>query len=58
MDNKSKKRLNLFKKYYKIEYEKLYLIDESEYKKLEKEYSSQIPNWEYKNHYINKNHSL
>lgn len=58
MDNKSKKRLNLFKKYYKTEYEKLYLIDESEYKKLEKEYSRQIPNWEYKNHYTNKHHSL
>ena len=54
MDDISKKRLELFKKYYPKENENLYLIDEIIYKDIEKKYSSLIENWEYKNHY--KNH--
>ena len=54
MDDKSKKRLELFEKYYPKENENLYLIDEIIYKDIEKKYSSLVKNWEYKNHY--KNH--
>lgn len=53
MDEKSKKRLDLFKKYYPKENENLYLVDESTYKEIEQKYSSLIKNWEYKNNYRN-----
>lgn len=56
MDERSKKRLDLFKKYYPKENENLYLIDESIYKEIERNYSSLIKNWEYKNNY--KNHRV
>lgn len=46
MDVKSKKRLELFNKYYPQESSKLVLIDEKEYRLLEKEYSKLINNWE------------
>lgn len=51
MDEKSKIRLTLFKKYYPIESSNLFLIDEKEYKNIEKQYSNLINNWEYKNNY-------
>ena len=54
MDGKSKKRLELFKKYYPEQYKNLYLIDEKAYKEIEKKYSTLIDNWEYKNNYKNR----
>lgn len=56
MDEKSKKRLDLFKKYYPKENENLYLVDASVYKEIEQKYSSLIKNWECKNNY--KNHHM
>ena len=56
MDEKSKKRLDLFKKYYPKENENLYLVDELVYREIEQKYSSLIKNWEHKNNY--KNHHV
>ena len=49
MDDKSKKRLDLFKKYYPIEYNNLTLIDEKYYHYIESKYSHDIKNWEFNN---------
>lgn len=46
MDNKSKKRLELFRTYYPEESSKLILIGETEYSLLEKQYLETIDNWE------------
>ena len=46
MDDKSKKRLELFKKYYFTEYSNLILIDEEMYRSLSKQYSQIISEWE------------
>lgn len=54
MDDKSKKRLELFEKYFPCEFKKLYLIDEKVYNILSHTYSSLIENWEYKGKYFKK----
>lgn len=46
MDNKSKLKLERFKQYFPQEYSKLILINETEYKNLENEFSNKINNWE------------
>lgn len=46
MDDKSKQRLKLFKKYYPNESSNLILIDENIYNSLNKQYSEIIDNWE------------
>jgi hypothetical protein len=46
MDKKSKLKLERFEQYYPHEYDKLILIDEEKYKKLEEEYSNIIKGWE------------
>lgn len=51
MDEKSKIRLELFKKYYPEENKKLLLIDSKFYYKLEKIYKPIITNWEYAGNY-------
>jgi hypothetical protein len=45
MDQKSKTKLNRFKKYYPEEFEKLIIITEQEYKEIAK-YKGLIPYWE------------
>lgn len=47
MDEKSTLRLEKFKKYYQDESNKLIVIGEVEYKKMESVYSSKIPLWEF-----------
>lgn len=54
MDNKSKKRLELFEKYYPEQNKNLYLINEKVYREIEKKYSTLVDGWEYKNHYKNQ----
>ena len=51
MDEKSKIRLELFKKYFPEENKKLLLIDSKFYYKLEKIYKPIITNWEYAGNY-------
>lgn len=46
MDDKSKQRLKLFKKYYPNESSNLILVDENIYNSLNKQYSEIIDNWE------------
>lgn len=58
MDDKSKKRLELFKIYYPDEYKNFILIDQKYYYSLEKEYSNIIENWETKNNYLNKTRKI
>ena len=54
MDEKSKKRLELFKKYYPEEFSNLILIENKEYIKISNKYSLVIDNWESKGNYKNK----
>lgn len=53
MDDKSKKRLELFEMYYPCEFKKLLLIDSQHYLYADKIYRPVIDLWEYEGHYLN-----